>query len=142
MKPYKHAQISARKFGGVPEDYLEIHTWFDHTKGHIADVRHRAVLHNAFGIWLCESVFGDIIQMPDGSFKRTSYITNSNGDKVQVRDIGEQHVIDDLGRIPSLVECLATLPIEKWFGGPIRKVKKTTLDKLLNKSKESMYDPD
>jgi len=110
MKPWSHARVSAKKFGGDPHDYLEIHTWFDHTKGHIADVRHRAVLHNAWGIWLSESVFG-------------TYIVNSAGKKVQVRDIGEQHVLDDLGRIPSLEECLREMPMLVWLGGPIRKKK-------------------
>jgi len=30
--PLKHAQNSARKFGGKPEDYLPIHSWFDESK--------------------------------------------------------------------------------------------------------------
>lgn len=131
MKPYKHARISAKKFGGIPEDYLDIHTWFDHTKGHIADVRHRALLHNAWGIWLSESIFGDIIIMPDGTPKKTSYITNSEGEKVQVRDIGEQHVLDDLGRIPSVEEAMRELPMLRWLGGPIRKQKVISAKELL-----------
>lgn len=130
MKPFKHARISAKKFGGIPEDYLEIHNWFDHTKAHIADMRHRALLHNAWGIWLSESVFGEIIILPNGSAKKTSYITNSEGKKVQVRDIGEQHVIDDLGRIPSIEECMREMPMLQWFGGPIRNKKIITLDKI------------
>lgn len=132
MKPLKHAIISAHKFGGIPEDYLEIHTWFDHSKAHIADVRHRMLLHKSFGIWLCESVFGDIIQKEDGSFVRTSYITNSEGTKVPVRDIGEQHVLDDLGTIPSIDKCFRSMPVEVWMGGPVRgrkinKVKKVPI---------------
>lgn len=134
MKPYLHAKISAKKFGGVPEDYLDIHTWFDHSKGHIADMRHRVILHNSFGIWLCESVFGVTMQKPDGTFYRTSYIINSDGDKVQVRDIGEQHVLDDLGHIPSLERCLAGLALETWMGGPMKKLKasKVALKNLFN----------
>lgn len=123
MKPYSHARISAHRFGGEPEDYMEIHNWFDHTKSHIADIRHRALLHNAWGIWLCESIFGELIVMPDGTVKKTSYITNSEGKKVQVRDIGEQHVIDDMGRIPSVEEAMRELPMLNWLGGPIRKKK-------------------
>jgi hypothetical protein len=74
MKPYLHARISAKKFGGIPEDYIEIHDWFDSTKAHIPDARHRLVLHNAYGIFLCEQVFGEIVQMPNGTFKRAPYI--------------------------------------------------------------------
>jgi len=29
--PQQHAVSSARKFGGIPEDYVEIHKWFDAT---------------------------------------------------------------------------------------------------------------
>lgn len=123
MKPYLHARISAKKNGGDPEDYMEIHNWFDHTKAHIADMRHRALLHNAWGIYLCEQIFGDIVQQADGSFKKTSYITNSEGKKVQVRDIAEQHVLDDMGRIPSVYEAMQHLPMLNWLGGPIRKKK-------------------
>ena len=32
MTPYKHAQSSVAKWGGSPEDYIELHDWFDETK--------------------------------------------------------------------------------------------------------------
>ena len=51
--PYHHAVRSARLFGGVPEDYLAIHDWFDESKAHLADVRHRALRHHSEGIFLC-----------------------------------------------------------------------------------------
>lgn len=43
MKPWRHARNSARKFGGMPEDYIEIHNFMDVSKSAHADVRHRAV---------------------------------------------------------------------------------------------------
>ena len=49
--PLKHAQNSARKFGGKPEDYLPIHNWFDESKAFVADFRHRALRHHAEGIF-------------------------------------------------------------------------------------------
>ena len=52
MKPYIHAVSSAKKFGGVWNDYIEIHNFMDSSKGHIADNRHRALLHNSFTIQL------------------------------------------------------------------------------------------
>lgn len=120
MKPYKHCLISARRFGGKFEDYEDIHNWFDSTKAHIPDMRHRALLHNAWGIYLCEQIFG-----------RTR--TNSDGKVYSVRDVAEQHVIDDLGRIPTLTECMAGLPFEAWFGGPIRGSKKVyNLDDIVD----------
>lgn len=58
MKPYIHAQNSAKKWGGKPEDYLEIHNFMDSSKAHMPDQRHRAILHSSFGIFITEKVFG------------------------------------------------------------------------------------
>lgn len=94
MKPISHARISAKKFGGVAEDYLPLHNFFDQTKAHVPDARHRLILHNSFGIFLLEQMFGE------------QYTRPSDQRKVCVRDIGEQHVVDDLGYIPTLVHIL------------------------------------
>ncbi len=51
--PYHHAVRSTRLFGGEPGDYLAIHNWFDESKAHLADVRHRALRHHSEGIFLC-----------------------------------------------------------------------------------------
>ena len=114
MKPYTHALASAKRWGGVPEDYLEVHEWFDRTKAHIPDMRHRAVLHNSFGIYLCTQVFGHTL-------------TNSSGKVVCVRDLGEQHVLDDLGTIPTLQDCFDGMPLSDLLGARMRVVKKIPL---------------
>lgn len=116
MKPLAHARISVKKFGGDVSDYIDIHNWFDSTKAHVADGRHRLVLHNSFGIFLCEQIFGEIIQTANG-LKRMPYITTSDGKQVSVRDIAEQHVIDDMGSIPSLDKCLENVPTQNWVSG-------------------------
>lgn len=114
-KPYVHARSSARKYGGVPEDYLEIHDFMDSSKAHVADVRHRALLHNSFGIFIAEKVFGH-------------NITNSEGKLVSVRDIAEQHVLEDLGTIPSVQDFLSQMKIQPWMGGRVPKeVKRSEL---------------
>jgi len=105
MKPLLHAKISAKRFGGLPSDYITIHDFFDSTKEHIADSRHRLFLHNSFGIFLAEKVFGTMIQNKNGEWVKMPYITNSDGKQISIRDIAEQHVIDDLGHIPSLSDC-------------------------------------
>lgn len=92
-------------------------------------MRHRAVLHNAFGIFVVEQTFGTMIET-NGQWRRMPWITNSEGKVVQVRDVGEQHVLEDLGRIPSLDECFRNLPMEAWMGGPIRKKKLIRLEDL------------
>jgi hypothetical protein len=85
--PLGHAKNSARKFGGIAEDYLSIHQWFDQSKAMFADCRHRSLRHHTEGIFLAECIFGVTIQ-------------NSQGKDIPVRYIGEQHVREDLGRIP------------------------------------------
>lgn len=104
MKPHLHANISAKQFGGSPEDYMAIHEFMDHSKSAVADVRHRAMLHSAWGIYVVSKVFGDLI-------------TNSDGRKVSVRDVAEEHVIQDLGFIPTMDDWLKTMPIEGWMSG-------------------------
>ena len=101
--PYHHAISSARKWGGVPEDYLPIHDFFDSTKAVIADFRHRAGLHHAQGIYIAEQVFGHTL-------------TNSAGRIVPVRFVGEQHVREDLGRIPSFADWVRSIRPEPWMG--------------------------
>lgn len=92
-----------RKYGGVADDYLAIHCWFDQTKAHLADSRHRLILHNSFGIFLCEQVFGVTITRA------------SDGKEVPTRLIAEQHVLEDFGFIPTLEKCLETTRLEKWM---------------------------
>ena len=105
MKPYLHAQVSVKKFGGDWRDYMAIHNFIDSSKSAFPDMRHRSLLHSSFGIYITEQVFG-------------LYITNSDGKVVQVRDIAEQHVIDDLGRIPTVQDYLEGMPLYNWLGGP------------------------
>lgn len=100
--PYHHAVSSARKWGGDPEDYLEVHSWFDESKAHHADFRHRALRHHTEGIFFCEAIFGKTI-------------TTSTGRVIPTRWIGEQHVLEDLGFIPSLSEWLSAIRPQPWM---------------------------
>jgi len=102
--PIKHAESSARKFGGEAEDYLAIHNWFDESKAFLSDFRHRALRHHSEGIFLCEKVFGVTI-------------TNSEGKLVPVRYVGEQHVNEDLGRIPTAQDWLMQIKPQRWMYG-------------------------
>lgn len=103
-KAYRHAQSSARRFGGAVEDYLPIHDKMDDAKSAHAEVSHRVVFHSAYGIYLIESLFG-------------ATLTNADGKTVCVRDVAEQHVLEDLGFIPSLSKWLEHLTVEPWMMG-------------------------
>ena len=100
--PFYHAQRSARLFGGVADDYLAIHSWFDESKAFMPDLRHRALRHHSEGIFLCEKIFGVTIE-------------NSDGKRVPTRSVGEQHVQDDLGWIPTLQDWLKNLEVQPWM---------------------------
>jgi hypothetical protein len=100
--PYHHAVSTARKWGGQPADYQAVHDWFDATKAHYADFRHRAMRHHTEGIFQCEAHFGPVI-------------TNSEGRAVPTRIIGEQHVTEDLGRIPTIKDWLENLQPKPWM---------------------------
>lgn len=108
-KPWIHAKSSARKYGGKAEDYIEIHQFMDSSKACLADVRHRAILHSSFGCFIAEKVFGTVL-------------VNSDGKEFSPRDVAEQHVLEDLGTIPTVEKWLSSIPIESWMGPPrIRK---------------------
>jgi hypothetical protein len=100
--PYHHALSSVKKWGGSVDDYLDIHTWFDESKGITADFRHRALRHHAEGIFMSERIFG---------VTRTI----STGRVIPVRWIGEQHVQEDLGFIPSFADWVKAIRPESWM---------------------------
>lgn len=107
--PYHHSISSAKKYGGKPEDYLAIHQWFDESKLLFPIFTHRALRHHAEGIFMCEKVFGVTI-------------TNSDGRKVPTRFIGEQHCIEDMGRIPSFQDWAMNIKPQPWMGKTDKRV--------------------
>ncbi len=103
--PYHHAISSAKKHGGKWEDYIAIHSWFDETKAHYPDMRHRSLRHHSEGIFWCEEKFGVVI-------------TNSDGKNVPVRAIGEQHILEDIGFIPTIKDYLDNMNTVGWMYKP------------------------
>jgi hypothetical protein len=104
MKPFLHSRIHVKKYGGVPADYADIDDFIDSTKAAVPDVRHRAVLHSAFGCFLVEKIFG-----------RTRY--NSDGKEYSPRDVAEDHIQQDLGFIPTMEMYLNNMAIQPWMSG-------------------------
>ncbi len=100
---YHHAVSSARLWGGTPGDYQSIHDWLDGSKLIVADFRHRALRHHAEGCFAAEALFGVTL-------------TNSDGRAVPVRLIAEQHIVEDLGRIPSFADWVRCIKPEPWMG--------------------------
>lgn len=106
-KPIIHANASARKFGGKPEDYIEIHNFMDSSKSVISDNRHRALTHNS---WFLNSVLERVFGIT---------VKNSDGKEVPVKAIGEEHVLEDYGHnfIPSAQDFLQEIEYKEWMNG-------------------------
>lgn len=108
MNSWYHAQSSARKWGGVAEDYVAIHEFIDSSKKIIGDSRHRSIYHHTEGVWLCQAIFGRTIKV----------------DKklVPVREIAERHIIEDLGWLPSPADYIENMSLSPWMSGKKEKV--------------------
>ena len=100
-----HSESSARRFGGVTEDYVPLHKFLDQSKLYLADWRHRALLHTTFGVALCEQFFGDLYQRP------------SDGQHVATRTLAEVHILEDMRAILTPADFLREMPIRSWMNG-------------------------
>lgn len=104
-KPIYHAISSSKKYGGKPEEYIDIHDFMDSSKGALPDNRHRALTHNSWFISVViEKVFG---------FQRT----NSDGRIYSTRQIAEDHVLEDYNMkyIPTAQDFLGNMSWQEWM---------------------------
>lgn len=124
MNSYQHAVSAAHKWGGSPEDYLEIETFIDSSKQVLGDVRHRSMYHHTMGVFLCEKIFGSTISIDKG--KHTV--------QVPVRLIAERHIIEDLGWLPTPADYIKDMQIKQWMSGKVTTV--TPLNEFMNQLNE------
>lgn len=111
MNSWHHAQSAAKKWGGTPDQYLDVEEFIDSSKSVIGDVRHRSVYHHTLGIYLCQRIFGD-----------TLTIEREHGAiQIPVRLVAERHVLEDLGWIPSPADYINGMPVKAWMSGSQRK---------------------
>jgi hypothetical protein len=146
MKPSVHSNLLARKYGGIPSDYQEVHDFLDMSKMTHSDLRHRCILHNTLGPFLAEKGIGvnhsraeylkkkygwsdeeyqDVLSM--ASDRSGTTIVNADGAKVSVREIAEQHIIQDMGEIPSVSKYLDGMPLYEWLGHGQKVVRKIVM---------------
>lgn len=107
----RHAEVSARNFGGRSEDYLEIHQLMNSPLKYGS--AGRAIFHNAFGIYVVEDIFG-------------VSVLNSSGRMIATREVAEQHVLRTYQKIPTLSDWLGDID-KPWMAG-IKKVKLVLVD--------------
>ena len=109
INSWYHAERAAKKWGGTPENYIEIEEFIDSSKRIIGDVRHRSMYHHTEGVWLCQKIFG-----------RTITVGADHPREVPVRLIAELHIMQDLGWIPSPSDYIKGMPVMQWMGGAVR----------------------
>jgi hypothetical protein len=103
--PHIHAISSAKKYGGQMDDYMAIHTKMDCSKAYFPDNRHRVLTHTMF--WVQEvmiPLFGQLL-------------TNSDGKIVSVKDICEQHILEDYKQkfIPTPQDFIQHMEMKDWM---------------------------
>jgi hypothetical protein len=108
VNSWYHARSAAKKWGGDPSDYIAIEELIDSSKQFVGDVRHRALFHNTYGVWLCQRVFGRVVDLEK---------TSGGLIEVPVRLIAEQHILEDLGWLPTPGDYISGMPIKPWMSG-------------------------
>lgn len=102
MNSIKHAQISARRRGGVAEDYIDIHQFIDSTKNLCSDNRHR-IFHTLWAVnEIVLPIFGH-------------QIINSDGNMIDVKDLCEKdHLLVDYRHrfIPTLSDFVQAMDVD------------------------------
>jgi hypothetical protein len=135
-KPIIHAQSSVRKWGGNLNDYEPIHSFMD-----------SALTHNS---WFLSNILERVKfsnSGPETSDHRFPTIINSDGRNVSVRDIGEQHCLEDFGNkfIPSAQDYLAEMEFKPWMqngiGSPPSFNKIDEARKFRVRAKSSLTEP-
>lgn len=111
--PYHHSLSSVKKWGGDVDDYLATHEWLDGSKELHGDFRHRMLRHHSQGIYEAARVFGD-------------RLTLSSGRVIPTRWVGEQHVVEDCGFIPSLSDWCKQIQPAAWMNRPSQLSQSTT----------------
>jgi hypothetical protein len=142
VNSYYHAKSSAKKWGGTPEDYIEIHEFIDSSKRIVGDVRHRSMYHHTEGVWLCQRIFGRTITVggrypvpmdPAVKFQLENEPTTTADfsvidygplREVPVRLIAELHIMQDLGWIPSPYDYINNMELKQWMGGAVHREEK------------------
>jgi hypothetical protein len=100
-----HSRSSAKRFGGVIEDYLHLHMKMDCSKAYVSNNLHRVLTHTSF--WIHEVM----IPIYGYMFK------NSDGKDVSVKDVCEQHILEDFAMkfIPTPQDFIENMDFQDWM---------------------------
>lgn len=123
--PHIHSKNSAKKFGGKPEDYHDIHQLMDSSKASFSDARHRSITHN---IWFCVMIIPRIF----GEER-----INSDNKSYSPKDVAEMHCLEDMGMIPTVQDFLENMKLTDWMKGD-----STTEKPIVNSKVNQVYIPE
>jgi hypothetical protein len=162
-KPFIHSKSSAHKFKGKPSDYDEIHNMMDSSKAFFPDNRHRVIFHHSGGSFYMEKMFGvyfegikkmqekynlpntfedDMVQFLKDNRQYGTTFKNSDNKEVSVRDIVEQHCLEDFKFkfMPSAQDYIQEMDFLPWMqngmGEPPMSHKKLVGEEPLKKKKQ------
>ena len=122
MIPEIHAEASAKRYGGVKEDYIDIHRLMDSTKAAVGNNSHRIFTHNSW--FVCT-----IIPMIFGERRK-----NSDDKWYNCKDVAEYHLIEDFrGFIPTPQDYLEHFECPLWVNNGMDKP-----NRLKRKSEDSI----
>jgi hypothetical protein len=133
-----HAESSAKKFGGEAGDYQELHEFMDSSKAFLGDNRHRALFHSTAGVYYMQKIFGvdfkalealmEKYSLPEGFISdflallahnraHGVHLLNSKGDKVHVRSVAEQHILEDFRQkfVPTMQDYFGNMKLLPWM---------------------------
>lgn len=137
-----HSNNSVKKFGGKATDYIEIHEMIDSSKAFCADNRHRSLFHHSAGIYYMQKMFGidfdeverikmkydlgdefveDILLLFKTNRVKGVHVINSDQKKIHVRDIAEQHILEDFrGKfIPTINDYINNMNLKNWMNNAL-----------------------
>lgn len=119
-----HSKNSVKRYGGVVNDYINLHKKMDCSKTVVAANTHRCLTHHMF--WIIE------VMIPIFGYT----ITNSDGKEVCVKDICEEHILEDFGMkfIPTPQDYIEGMEMQDWMQNGISGIPPSCRKLIKNKS--------
>lgn len=110
--PMIHSISSTKRFGGKPEDYLNIHILLDSPKTTMNNNTSRMLTHN---IWFCYEIIPKIFGYN---------IINSDGRSVDTVDIAMLHIAEDFKfkGIPTVQDYLENMVVQSWMNNGVKPI--------------------
>ena len=100
---YEQSLHSAEKWGGTWSDYQPLHQFLDWPREQISDGRQRRIFHNIWGVAMTEQAFGNVYTRP------------SDGARLPVRAIAEEHIRREVYSLPTLEDSLEGIVLQRWM---------------------------